>query len=280
MQKRVMAIHDISGFGRCSLTVALPIISACGIETVCLPTAVLSTHTGGFTGYTYNDLTGDIMPIFEHWKSLGLEFDAIYSGFLGSFEQIEMVSEIFEYYKSKGSFIAVDPVMADNGELYKIYSPDMAKGMAGLCRYADLLVPNITEACLMLNKEYIAKDYNKEYIEDLLLGLIDMGASKAVLTGVSFEDGKLGAASLDKSDGKVRYCFTEQIPGYFHGTGDVFGSALVSAVLKGKTLAESASIAANFTVGAIKRTVAADTDRRFGVNFEEGLIALANEVNS
>lgn len=277
-QKRVMAIHDISGFGRCSLTVALPIISACGIETVCLPTAVLSTHTGGFEGYTYNDLTADILPIFRHWAGLGIEFDAIYSGFLGSFEQIDMVGEIFSYYRKKGTLIAVDPVMADNGELYKIYSPEMAQGMARLCADADLVMPNITEASFILGREYREPPYDRAYIEELLRALAALGPKKVVLTGVCFADDHLGAASLDTAEGEVKYAFTERIDGYFHGTGDVFGSALVAAVLKGKPLSEASRIAAEFTCGAIKRTVAAGTDRRNGVDFEEGLVALAGEL--
>ena len=274
-QKRVMAIHDISGFGRCSLTVALPIISAAGIETVCMPTALLSTHTGGIEGYTYHDLTGDINPIFSHWRDLGIQFDAIYSGFLGSFEQIALVGEIFDHYSALGTFIAVDPVMADNGVLYKVYSPDMAKGMAELCRRADLIMPNITEACFMLDKEYRDGPYDEKYISDLMEALASFGPKKIVLTGVAFDDKQLGAASLDVEDGVIRYSMTERVDGYFHGTGDVFGSALVSAVLKGRSLEASTAIAARYTCESIKRTVAANTDRRFGVNFEEGLADLS-----
>lgn len=270
-----MAIHDISGFGRCSLTVALPIISAAGIETVCLPTALLSTHTGGIEGYTYHDLTEDINPIFSHWRDLGIEFDAIYSGFLGSFEQIDLVGEIFDHYRPRGSFVAVDPVMADNGVLYKIYSPEMAKGMAELCRRADLVMPNITEACFILGKEYREPPYDEAYITDLMLSLAKLGPKQIVLTGVSFDDSLLGAASLDTAEGVVKYTFTERVDGYFHGTGDVFGSALVAAVLKNKSLADAAAIAARYTCDSIKRTVAANTDRRFGVNFEEGLADLS-----
>lgn len=277
-QKRVMAIHDISGFGRCSLTVALPILSACGIETVCLPTALLSTHTGGIDGYTYLDLTPEIAPISGHWASLGLEFDAVYSGFLGSFEQIDLVGAIFDRYRPKGTLIAVDPVMADNGVLYRTYSPDMAKGMGELCRRADLIMPNVTEACFILGADYTDPPYDEKYIEDLLKRLAVFGAKQTVLTGVCFDSASLGAASLDADDGTVRYAFTERVEGYFHGTGDVFGSALVASVLNGKSLADASRIAAEYTCGAIKRTVAAGSDRRFGVNFEAGLADLAAQV--
>ncbi len=274
-QKRVMAIHDISGFGRCSLTVALPIISAAGIETVCLPTALLSTHTGGIDGFTYHDLTEDINPIFNHWRDLEINFDAVYSGFLGSFEQIALVGKIFDHYRPLGSLIAVDPVMADNGVLYRVYSPEMAKGMATLCSHADLIMPNFTEACFILGKEYREPPYDEAYVKELLCGLAKLGPKQIVLTGVCFEESHLGAASFDVEEGVVRYSFTERINGLFHGTGDVFGSALVSAVLKGRSLEDATSIAANFTYESIKRTVAAGTDLRFGVNFEEGIADLS-----
>ena len=146
MQKRVAAIHDISCLGRCSLTVALPIISAAGIECSVLPTAVLSTHTGGFTGFTYRDLTDDILPIADHWRELGIGFDALYTGFLGSFGQIAIVSELFERFKTDENIVLVDPVMADNGELYKIFPPDFPSGMRKLCEQATVIIPNITEA--------------------------------------------------------------------------------------------------------------------------------------
>jgi pyridoxine kinase len=153
-QKRIAAIHDISCVGRCSLTVALPILSAAGIDTGILPTAVLSTHTGGFENFTYRDLTEDITPIASHWKSLDLKFDALYSGFLGSYEQIDLVSNLFELFKDQDTLILVDPVMADNGEFYSVYSPEMAKGMARLCQKADIIVPNLTEAAFMLDEPY------------------------------------------------------------------------------------------------------------------------------
>jgi pyridoxine kinase len=161
-QKRILAVHDISCFGKCSLTVALPIISSTGVECAAMPTAVLSTHTGGFTGYTYRDLTDDMIPILEHWKTLDLRFDSIYTGFLGSFEQISIVSRIFDELKGKDTVIVVDPVMADNGELYPIFGKDFPKEMRKLCEKADVLIPNITEAALLLEEEYIKGPYSRE----------------------------------------------------------------------------------------------------------------------
>jgi len=265
--KRVAAIHDISGFGKCSLTVALPILSAAGIETAVLPTAVLSTHTG-ITGFTYRDLTEDIAPVTAHWKSLDIRFDAIYTGFLGSFEQLELVTRFFETFKTNDTIILVDPVMADNGELYKIFSPEFALGMRKLCEKADIIVPNITEAFLMIEEEYNPGPYTEADIEDLLKKLSALGPKRIVLTGVFFNDEELGAATYDATTGKIAYSFEKRIPGYFHGTGDVFGSALLSALMNDFSLDESAAIAVRFTVSSICKTAAAGTDIRFGVDFE------------
>lgn len=269
--KRVAAIHDISGFGKCSLTVALPIISAAGIETSVLPTAVLSTHTGGFTGFTYRDLTDDIAPITAHWKSLDIRFDAIYTGFLGSFEQLDLVTQFFETFKTDDNIILVDPVMADNGELYKIFTPQFALGMRKLCEKADIIVPNLTEASLLVGEPYNEGPYTKAYIEDMLKKLSDLGPEKIVLTGVFFNDEELGAATYDAATGEIACSFEKRIPGYYHGTGDVFGSALLAAFLNGFSLNESAAIAVRFTTSAIGKTAAAGTDIRYGVNFEQSI---------
>lgn len=271
-QKRVAAIHDISGFGKCSLTVALPILSAAGIEAAALPTAVLSTHTGGISGYTYRDLTSDIRPFTEHWRSLGLEFDAIYSGFLGSFEQLDLVSEFFDAFKTDKNIILVDPVMADNGVMYKIFPPEFAAGMAELCKKADILVPNITESCFLLGEQYVEGPYEKAYIENLLKKLAaTLGPKKIVLTGVFLDENELGAATYDQETGAIDYVFGGRIPGYYHGTGDVFGSALLSGILNGFNLHDAASIAVRFTTESISRTYAAQTDIRFGVDFERSI---------
>ena len=274
VQKRVAAIHDISGFGKCSLTVALPILSAAGIEACAMPTAVLSTHTGGFAGYTFRDLTEDLLPFAQHWKSLNLEFDALYSGYLGSFEQLEIVSKVFETFKTENNLIMVDPVMADYGKLYPAFSPDFAKGMAKLCAKADIIVPNLTEAALLLNEEYNPGPYTKSYIEKTLKKLHGLGPKKIVLTGVSFDEKLLGAASYDSSVNAVFYAFTKRIEGFYHGTGDVFASALLSALMRGFELNQSAQIAADFTYESILRTKQAGTDLRFGVNFEESIPSL------
>lgn len=278
-QKRVAAIHDISCFGKCSLTVALPILSATGVECSVVPTAVLSTHTGGFTGFTYRDLTADINPIAEHWKTLDLAFDSIYTGYLGSFEQLEIVSKFFDDFRNENSLILVDPVMADNGVLYQSFPSTFPEGMKKLCAKADVIVPNITEAVLMLKEEYKEGPYTEEYIEGLLKKLADLGPKQVVLTGVYFDDKKLGAATYDKETGVVGYALSDRVEGYYHGTGDVFGSALLGALLNGVSLDEATQIAVNFTVKSIEWTKAAGTDIRFGVNFEANLPSLIKALN-
>lgn len=273
-QKRVLAIHDISCFGKCSLTVALPVISAAGIETVALPTAVLSTHTGGISGYTWRDLTDDIEPIKNHWASLGLKFDAIYTGYLGSFRQLELVSDIFDTFRPEDGLIIVDPVMADNGTLYAGFTPDFPAGMAKLCGKADLIVPNVTEAALMLGCEYKSGPYEKSYVEKLMGDLSDLGPKKVMLTGISFDNDHLGAACFDNEKNEYSYYFDRRLEGSYHGTGDVFASAVTAAATRGLPLSKAMEIAVHFTVESIDRTRKAGTDRRFGVNFEESLPTL------
>jgi len=265
MQKKVLSIQDISCVGRCSLTVALPIISAAGIETSILPTAVLSTHTGGFEGYTYRDLTDDISPIANHWKSLGLKFNGIYTGYLGSFQQIELVSKLFDEFKAPGGTILIDPVMGDNGNLYSGFTPEFAQGMATLCGKADIIAPNLTEAAFMLGEEY-HETYDKNYIDALLRRLSSLGAKNIVLTGVSFSDTELGVATYDGS--AVRYYATKRINGYFHGTGDVYASAFIANFVRSGDLYASAAKAADFVLACIEKKLELGGEVRYGVPFE------------
>ena len=271
MQKRVITIQDISCIGRCSLTVALPIISAAGLETAIIPTAILSTHTGGFEGYTFRDLTDDIEPIIAHWASLDIRADAVYTGYLGSERQQQQMQEIFKAFRKQGALIFVDPAMADNGELYPAFDMKFALGMRGLLANADLTAPNLTEATMMLGKDWPGESYDQAYIETILRELTALGPAQAVLTGVSFEPGRLGAAAYDSITGRYDYYFTERIEGYYHGTGDIYSSALLAAVVNERSLADAIRIACEFTVGAIRRTHAAGTEPRFGVDFEHEL---------
>ena len=277
---RILAIHDVSCVGRCSLTVALPIISSVGVECSGLPTAVLSTHTGGFTGYTFRDLTEDMEPVKEHWKSLGLTFDAFYTGYLGSFEQIDIVSSMFDELSNDRTVKYVDPVMADAGKLYPAFGPEFPAGMRRLCEKADVIMPNLTELTLMLGEEWAPGPYTHEYVDSMLEKAGSFGVRKAVLTGVSFEEGMVGAVYRDFETGESGEVMREEIPGYYHGTGDVFGSALVGALESGLALGAAVEAAVNLTVGSILRTYESGADVRYGVDFEEGLRDYIAEVDS
>ncbi len=270
-QKRVAAIHDISGIGKCSLTAAIPVISAAGIETAAMPTAVLSTHTGNIKGYTYRDLTSDLTPMAMHWKSLGITFDGIYSGFLGSIEQVDIVCDFIDMFKDENTVVIVDPAMADGGKMYTTFDKAFAKEMTILCKKADIIVPNITEAAFLLDEEYIEPPHSKEYIEDILKRLSLLGPEMIVLTGVAFNDNELGCAVYCRESDEIFYSFSEKYPGIYYGTGDLFASALTGAYLNGKSIFESAEIALEFTNSAIRRTYEAGTDTRLGVKFEQGI---------
>lgn len=278
-QKRIAAIHDISCIGRCSLTVALPILSAAGFDTGVLPTAVLSTHTGGFDDFTYRDLTSDITPISKHWKSLGLEFDALYSGFLGSYEQLELVENLFDLFKRDSTLILVDPVMADHGKFYPVYSQDMALGMAKLCKKANIIVPNLTEAAFLLGEKYIGNNYDKAYIENILLRLSDLGPEKVVLTGVSYDDETLGAVSYDRLSGKIEYAFNKKNPSIFHGTGDIFASTLLAGLMHELSLSEAVQLSVDYTYECIRLTESMNQERKYGVCFEMALPYLLKKLN-
>ena len=273
MQKKVLAIHDISCLGRCSLTAALPIISAAGVEVVPLPTAVLSTHTGGFTHFTFRDLTKDMTDITKHWEKLGYQFDMIYTGYLGSLEQVDIVKHIITNFKKENTLVIVDPVMADAGTYYSMITPDFAVGMRELCEMADIITPNLTEAAFLLEKEY-KEHYTKEETEEILRALSLLGPKKIVLSGVSADEHTIGAAAYNKETDTVSYAIKEKMGGFYHGTGDTFASALVAALAKDMTVAEATDIAVAYTLACIKRTYAEGTDTRFGVDIENELPTL------
>lgn len=277
MQKRVAAIHDISCFGRCSLTVALPVISAAGIETAVIPTALLSTHTGGFKNYVFKDLTEYILPVANHWKSEKIQADTVYTGYLGSKEQVEIVKEAQRIIRKKNSLLLVDPVMADFGKLYGGFDSDFPEFMKKLCLVADVITPNITEACFLTQTEYLNPPFKKEYIAKLLKRLKSLTKAQIVLTGVSFDKKKTGVACFDGIS--ESYILSGAVNASFHGTGDVFASVLTAAMTKGKNLLKSAEIAEKFTVKSIKRTLRSTPLLRYGVNFEEELPYLIKQLN-
>lgn len=268
--KRILTIQDISCVGKCSLTVALPIISAMGVEAAVMPTAVLSTHTQ-FSGFTFRDLTDDMIPIAGHWKKENIDFSAIYTGYLGSEKQIDIVAGIFDDFGGKDTKIVVDPAMADNGVLYKGFKPEFPSAMFSLCGKADVILPNITEASFMLGVDYPGENYDESYIRKMLVDLTKSGAKTAALTGVSFEKDKLGVMSYDSVTGKYFSYFSEKLPASFHGTGDIFASAFTGALARGNSVERSLQIAVDYTVKCIELTLNDKHPAWYGVNFEEAI---------
>lgn len=274
--KRIVTIQDISCVGKCSLTVALPIISAMGIETVVIPTAVLSTHTA-FKNFTYRDLTGDLPKIAKHWKQEKFDFDGIYTGYLGSIEQIDILKEFFKQFKTPNNFIFIDPVMADNGKLYAGFDENFVKEMKELCKMADIIVPNLTEASYMLGKEY-KENYNEQEIKDILIELSNLGPQYIVLTGVSFKNNELGVMSYNKKTNEFFTYFKEKIPAKYHGTGDVFASTLFGAITNNNTLEEGLKIAVDYVWETINDTYKTNKKDVYGVNFETKIPYLIDRI--
>lgn len=274
--KRIMTIQDISCVGKCSLTVALPIISAAGVEAGVLPTAVLSTHTA-FPKFTFCDLTDEIQKISDTFSELNIDFDAIYTGYLGSFEQLSLVESFIDRFGGKAK-VVIDPVMADNGKLYTGFTPEFAKSMAKLCSKADLIVPNITEASYMLGIPY-NPDYDEAYIKEVLKKLTDLGAKSAALTGISFNENEIGVYFYDSERDEYYSYFNEKLPAAFHGTGDIYASAALGAMMRGFTVPKALSIAVDFTLLTMKKTLADKDHRFYGVNFEEALPYYIERIN-
>lgn len=275
--KKILTIQDISCVGKCSLTVALPIISAFGIETAVLPTAVLSTHTA-FESFTFKDLTDDLTEISENWKKQKIGFDALYTGYLGSFKQLDIVSQIFDDFKTQDNFILVDPVMADNGCLYKGFDQKFVDSMAKLCKKADIIVPNLTEASYMLHTPYIQSGYDEKYVQDLLIKLTNLGCKTAILTGISFEKSKIGAYGYDSVNKKFFSYFREHLPQSFHGTGDVFASALCGALSLDNSIDKALEIAVDYTVESINLTIKNPDHVWYGVEFERAIPYLVERI--
>lgn len=267
--KRIVTIQDISCVGKCSLTVALPIISAMGVEAAIIPTAVLSTHTM-FKNFTCKDLTDQITPITEHWKNEKLGFAAIYTGYLGSFEQIDLMKKMFEEFKTEDNVMFVDPAMADNGKLYPAFDEAFAKHMATLCAKADIVVPNITEACFMTGTEF-KESYDEAYAKELLKKLSELGAKISILTGVSFTEGKTGVMGYDCAADEYYYYAHEKLPVSFHGTGDIFSSTCIGAMMNGLDWKEAAAVAADYTAECIRVTLEDPDKPWYGVNFEQAI---------
>lgn len=275
--KRIVSIQDVSCLGKCSLTVALPIISAMGVECSIVPTAVLSTHTM-FSGFTCKDLTDQIEPIAAHWKERGLGFDAVYTGYLASAEQIDYVCAFFDAFRQEGGMVVVDPVMADNGKLYPAFGPDFPAQMARVCAKADLILPNLTEASLLTGLPY-RTEQDEGYIKELLQALAALGPRYVALTGVSFEPDKLGVMYYDKVTGQYGSYFTQRLPASFHGTGDIFASTCVGGLTRGLPLGDALALAADYTVESIRLTLESPDANWYGVEFERAIPYLVQRMN-
>ena len=272
--KRIASIQDISCLGRCSLTVALPVISAMGVECAIVPTAVLSAHTV-FENITVCDLSDQLLPIARHWQSEKLHLDAIYTGYLASVQQIDDVCTFFDLLGGEDTLLFVDPAMADHGKLYTGFGPEFPAAMAKVVARADVAVPNLTEACLLTGAEY-REEYDEAYIRDLLHRLVALGAKRAILTGVSFEAGKVGVVSYDSLTGEYFAYFNEKVPRTFHGTGDIFSSVVMGGLMRGLSMEEALKLAVDYTLECIRITNKDET--WYGVEFERAIPMLCERL--
>ena len=274
--KRILTIQDISCFGKCSLTVALPILSAMGIETAILPTAVLSTHTL-FQGFTCKDLSDQLKPITDHWQKEKITFDAIYTGYLGTEEEIDTVIGIIESFRNENTLVFIDPAMGDNGKLYPAFNEHYARKNADLCAIADIADPNITEAAYLTGLPY-RESYTEEYVKELLLALAAIGTKTPILTGVSLSEGKTGAMGYDSKRKEFFRYQNDRIPAAYHGTGDIFSSVLAGAFVRGIDRADALKIAADYTALTIAETLKNPENPWYGVDFEATIPALVNSL--
>ena len=276
--KRIAAIHDISGFGKCSLTVALPVISASGVECACIPTALLSTHTGGFNGYTFKDLSDEMLPIARHWRSEEISFDGIYSGYLASAQQADMLCEIIDLLSSENTKTIVDPVMADNGKYYSKLGNEMCLAFRKLCSRAHIITPNITEAALLAELPYHDGPHDNKYIESLVDGLSGICSGIIAITGVRPDKENVGVFAVDTRTGEKVLSLSHTQDGIFCGTGDIFASAFSSLMIRGASLTDAAETAISLVSDSIKRTVIRNMPRRNGVDFEGALPSYIRRV--
>ena len=275
--KRILTIQDISCFGKCSLTVALPLLSAMGIETVILPTAMLSTHTL-FKGFTCKDLSDQLIPVTSHWKQEEITFDAIYTGYLGTEEEIDTVIGIIDAFRNDRTLVFIDPAMGDNGKLYPAFDEHYAKKNADLCAVADIADPNITEAAFLTGLPY-REHYTEDYVRELLLALAALGTKTPILTGVSLSEGKTGAMGYDAEKKEFFNYQNDRIPAAYHGTGDIFSSVLAGAFVLGIDRTDALKIAADYTALTIAETLKNPGNPWYGVDFEETIPALVSSLS-
>ncbi len=274
--KRILTIQDISCFGKCSLTVALPILSSMGIETVILPTSVLSTHTL-FKGFTCKDLSDQLAPITDHWKAEGITFDAIYTGYLGTEEEIDTVIGIIQKFRNENTLVFVDPAMGDNGKLYPAFNEHYARKNADLCAVADITDPNLTEAAFLTGLPY-RETYTEAYVKEMLTALAALGTKTPILTGVSLREGKTGAMGYDAEKKEFFHYQNERVPAAYHGTGDIFSSVLAGAFVLGIERTDALKTAADYTAHTIAETLKNPGNPWYGVDFEATLPELSDTI--
>jgi len=273
MQKRALAVHDISCVGRCSLTIALPVLSAAGVNTAVIPTALLSTHTGEFTGYTHLDLSDQLKPITDHLSTLGQHYDAFYSGYLASGAQVEQILYMLDRLADDKTHIFVDPAFADHGKRYSLIDEDMPAQMRRLISRADTIVPNVTEAAFLLDEAWQGENLTLKTVEEHARRLIALGPENVVITDVTLPDrpGETGVCVLCSGMEKPEFIFGRRYEGLFHGTGDVFASFMLAALMKDKAPLEAAKLALDFTHEAIALTLEGCEPLRYGLQFERVL---------
>ena len=273
MNKKVLTMQDISCYGQCSITVALPIISAWGYETAILPSAILSTHTSGFKNFTVHDLSNEIPKIINHWKSEGIKYDAFYVGYLGEISHVDLVIQVKNELLNKGGYFVLDPVMGDNGKLYPAFNDDYVKAIRRLIKEADIILPNLTEACFLTGIEY-KEEYDESYIKTVINKLLELGAKKIALTGIAYQKEMTGVVIYDENG--YQHFTHRRINKSYHGTGDVYASTFLGAYLSNNDLLKSAKIAAKFVVKAIENTLD-DPNHNYSVKFEPLLVDFIKE---
>ena len=275
---KILTIQDISCYGQCSITVALPVVSAFGIETAILPSAVLSTHTSGFTDFTVRDLTEDLPAIKNHWEKEGIYFDAIYTGFIASMEQLDYIKDIIDSRLKPEGLVFVDPAMADNGEFYNGFDQEFADKMGELCKVGDYILPNTTEACYLLHKEW-KEEFSKEEMLEMAEELARFTKRYVILKGDTHKENEMGMIVLDKKESSCEFVYNKKIDYLSHGTGDVFASSFVGSTMIGKSPTSAAKIAGEFTKKAIEKTIG-DENHKYGVKFEQAIPELYELLDS
>lgn len=279
MQKRVLAVHDLSCVGRCSLTVALPILSAAGLHTAVVPTALLSTHTGEFTGYTHMDLSSQLAPITGHLRTLGVHYDAFYSGYLANSAQVDHVLAMIDALCDERTHLFVDPAFGDFGRMYTLMDESIPRQMRRLCARARTIVPNLTEACFLLELPYPQAGADNAFINRVCQGLLAMGPENVVVTDVNLRPGQTGVALLRRGMTRPEHLFQKRYNRLFHGTGDVFASFLLGALMNGQSLERSVQTALDITHLAIVETLRSGEPLRYGVQFEKVLPAYLRKLH-